>query len=133
MKNFLVLAIAFLNFQMVSSQDVLLVEDNTVYNTAGIDVKPEFPGGLDKFHQFIAQNYKSPISNEILKGKIYVTFIVEKDGNLSDIKVLRDLGYGTGKEVIRILQLSPKWIPGEQNGQKVRCTYSIPIAINAKK
>ncbi|WP_396185536.1 DUF2059 domain-containing protein [Flavobacterium sp.] len=107
------------------------VSDNTVYNTAGIDVKPDFPGGIDEFNKFISKNINSP-SEVGLKGKIYVTFIIEKDGSLTDIKVLRDIGYGTGKEAIRVLELSPKWSPGEQNGKKVRCTFSLPIAIMAK-
>jgi periplasmic protein TonB len=64
-----------------------------------------------------------------LKGKVYVTFVVEKDGSLTDIKVLRDIGYGTGKEAIRVLSKCPKWMPGEQNGKKVRVLYSLPITI----
>ncbi len=105
-------------------------EDNTVYNTAGIEVKPDFPGGMDKFNAFIAKNYQAP-EEEGLKGKVYVTFVVEKDGSLTDIKVLRDIGYGTGKEAIRVLNKCPKWSPGEQNGKKVRCTFSLPISIQS--
>jgi len=105
-------------------------EDNTVYNTAGIEVKPDFPGGMDKFTAFIAKNYQAP-EEEGLKGKVYVTFVVEKDGSLTDIKVLRDIGYGTGKEAIRVLNKSPRWTPGEQNGKKVRCTFSLPISIQS--
>ena len=105
-------------------------EDNTVYNTAGIEVKPDFPGGMDKFNQFVAKNYQTP-EEEGLKGKVYVTFVVEKDGSLTDIKVLRDIGYGTGKEAIRVLNKCPKWTPGEQNGKKVRCTFSLPISIQS--
>jgi protein TonB len=105
-------------------------EDNTVYNTAGIEVKPDFPGGMDKFNAFIAKNYQAP-EEEGLKGKIYVTFVVEKDGSLTDIKVLRDIGYGTGKEAIRVLNKCPRWTPGEQNGKKVRCTFSLPISIQS--
>lgn len=105
-------------------------EDNTVYNTAGIEVKPDFPGGMDKFYNYIAKNYRTP-EEEGLKGKVYVTFVVEKDGSLTDIKVLRDIGYGTGKEAIRVLKATPKWNPGEQNGKKVRCTFSLPISIQS--
>jgi protein TonB len=105
-------------------------EDNTVYNTAGIEVKPDFPGGMDKFLQFVGKNYQPP-EEEGLKGKVYVTFVVEKDGSLTDIKVLRDIGYGTGKEAIRVLNKSPRWTPGEQNGKKVRCTFSLPISIQS--
>jgi len=105
-------------------------EDNAVYNTAGIEVKPDFPGGMAKFSAFIAKNYQAP-EEEGLKGKVYVTFVVEKDGSLTDIKVLRDIGYGTGKEAIRVLNKCPRWTPGEQNGKKVRCTFSLPISIQS--
>jgi protein TonB len=105
-------------------------EDNTVYNTAGIEVKPEFPGGMEKFYSFVGKNYQTP-EEEGLKGKVFVSFVVEKDGSLTDIKVLRDIGYGTGKEAIRVLNKCPRWSPGEQNGKKVRCTYSLPISIQS--
>jgi hypothetical protein len=103
-------------------------EENPVYNTAGIEVKPEFPGGVDAMNAFITQNFKSPKEN--LKGKIYTTFIIEKDGSLSDIKILRDLGHETGAEAIRVLKLFPKWSPGKQNNKTVRVLYSIPMIIN---
>jgi len=103
-------------------------DDNLIYNTAGIEVKPEFPGGPTKMYEFIEKNFIKP-QGEVIKGKVYVTFVIEKDGTLTDIKVLRDLGYGTGKEAIRVLKMMPKWSPGEQNGRKVRCIYSFPISI----
>lgn len=93
--------------------------------------KPSFPGGIDAFYKFIAKNYKTP-SQPNLKGKVYVTFIVEADGNLSDFKVLRDIGNGTGEEAVRVLKLSPKWTPGKVNGEPVRTLYSLPIAIQSK-
>jgi protein TonB len=105
-------------------------EDNTVYNTAGIEVKPDFPGGMEKFYKFVGNNYQTP-EEEGLKGKVYVTFVVEKDGSLTDIKVIRDIGFGTGKEAIRVLNKCPKWTPGEQNGKKVRVLYSLPITIQS--
>lgn len=105
-------------------------EDNTVYNTAGIEVKPDFPGGMEKFYAFVGKNYQTP-EEEGLKGKVYVTFVVEKDGSLTDIKVIRDIGYGTGKEAIRVLNKCPRWTPGEQNGKKVRVLYSLPITIQS--
>jgi protein TonB len=105
-------------------------EDNNIYNTAGIEVKPEFPGGIDKFYKFVGKNYQVP-EEEGLKGKVFVSFVVEKDGSLTDIKVIRDIGYGTGKEAIRVLRSCPKWNPGEQNGKKVRVLYSLPINIQS--
>lgn len=107
---------------------VVEVDDNQIYNTAGIEVKPEFPGGIDKFYNYVIRNFRAP-EEEGLKGKVYVTFVVEKDGSLTDIKVLRDIGFGTGAEAIRVLKKSPKWNPGVQNGKPVRVLYSLPITI----
>ena len=107
---------------------VVEVDDNQIYNTAGIEVKPEFPGGMDKFYTYVGRNYRAP-EEEGLKGKVYVTFVVEKDGSLTDIKVLRDIGFGTGAEAIRVLKKCPKWNPGVQNGKPVRVLYSLPITI----
>lgn len=108
--------------------------NNTIYNSASIEVKPEYPeAGVQSMYGFIRKNFVIP--QEIIDGKetktIFVSFIVEKDGSLSDIKVLRDVGYGTAEETIRVLKLMPKWLPGEQNGYHVRCMYSIPIRLNA--
>ncbi len=103
-------------------------DENNIYNTAGIDVVPQYPGGLQEFYNYIGNNYKTP-SDPKVHGKVFVTFVVEKNGTLGDIKVLRDIGHGTGKEAIRVLKNCPKWIPGEQNGKKVRVLYSIPIQL----
>ncbi len=105
-------------------------EDNGIYNLAGIELKPDFPGGMDKFYKFIGKNYQVP-EEEGLKGKVFVSFVVEKDGSLTDIKVIRDIGYGTGKEAMRVLKSCPRWNPGEQNGKKVRVLYSLPISIQS--
>lgn len=106
-------------------KDVKIVEDNTVYNA--VEVRPDFPGGIQKFYDFVSKNYRAP--EEDIKGKVFVQFVVEKDGSLTDIKVMRDLGYGTGAEAIRVLKKSPKWKPGIQNGRPVRVLYSLPINI----
>jgi protein TonB len=105
-------------------------DDNSIHNMAGIEVKPDFPGGLEKFYKYVSNNYKIP-EEDGLNGKVFVTFVVEKDGSLTDIKVIRDIGYGTGKEAIRVLKNSPRWNPGEQNGKKVRVQYSLPITIKS--
>jgi protein TonB len=130
MKKIIIIAIVFFSIQIAAAQEPTNGSDNTVYNTAGIDVKPEYPGGYEEFYKFIAKNYKTP-NVAGLKGKVYVTFVIEKDGSITGIKILRDIGYGTGKEAIRVLELCPKWAAGEQNGQKVRCTFSLPIAIQS--
>lgn len=106
-----------------------------IYNSVEIEIKPEFIGGNKKLQEYLSQTFE--ISNEMkeneLKGKVYVSFVVERDGSLSNIKILRDIGYETGKEAIRVLKKMPRWKPGEQNGKKVRCSYTIPIIIYATK
>lgn len=107
-----------------------VAEDTKIYSTAGIEQKPEFPGGIANFYKFVGNNFKAP-EEEGLKGKVLVTFVVEKDGTLTDIKVVRDIGFGTAAEAIRVLKKSPRWAPGEQNGKKVRVQYSLPITIQS--
>lgn len=123
---------AVIELNTYNSPPVESVDDNNIYNVAGIEVKPEFPGGMDKFYKFFGTNFIMPDveEGEELKGKVFATFIVEKDGSLTDIKVIREIGYGTGKEVIRVLKLSPKWNPGQQNGKKVRVQYAMPFTID---
>nr|WP_294926201.1 hypothetical protein [uncultured Flavobacterium sp.] len=106
-------------------------EDNEVYNTAAVEVRPKFPGGINKFHVFLKKNYVT--SQEIIKkeayGGIFANFIIEKNGSVSNINVLRDFGYGSGKELERVLKLSPNWIPAIKGGNPVRCLYSVPYYV----
>ncbi len=109
-------------------------DDNTIYNPAGIQVKADFPGGVDAFRSYIAKNFEAPTDYGFKGGKVYVSFVVEKDGSISDIKVLRDAGYGTGKEAERVIRSNKvKWIPGEQNGRKVRMLFTLPINVQAPR
>ena len=101
--------------------------ENDIYTA--VEKIPDFPGGMQAFYSFVAQNFTAPEADGV-NGKIYIQFVVEKDGSLSDIKSMRDIGHGTGEEAVRVLKFSPKWIPGEQDGQKVRVQYSLPISIS---
>jgi protein TonB len=131
MNKILFLTIAFFAIQMISAQETTKVESDSIYNTAGIEVKPDFPGGMGEFYKYFAKNYRTPNVKK-LNGKVYVTFVIERDGSIVDIKVLRDIGYGTGEEAIRVLNNSPKWLPGEQDGKKVRCSFTLPITIDTR-
>jgi protein TonB len=131
MKRFLLIVITLFGMQWVVAQNTTTVDKDNVYNISNIDVKPDFPGGMQEFYKFIGKNYNIPnVKN--LSGKVYITFVVEIDGKLGDIKIIRDIGYGTGEEAIRVLSLCPNWIPGELAGMKVRVLYALPIAINSK-
>lgn len=109
-------------------------EDNNIYNIAGIEVKPEYPeAGLESMYSFIRKNFVIP--QEIIDSKstktLFASFIIEKDGSVTNIKIIRDVGYGTAEEAIRVIKLMPKWQPAKQSGKNVRCMYSIPIRLNA--
>jgi protein TonB len=106
---------------------------NQIYNSAGLQVQPEFPGGIAAFYTYVNKNFRIPELDNDMTAKIYVSFVVEKDGSLTAIKVLRDPGFGLGKEAERVLKsLKTKWSPGIQNGKPVRASYNLPITINIK-
>ncbi|WP_426667635.1 M56 family metallopeptidase [Mucilaginibacter sp. McL0603] len=99
-----------------------------------VDKVPSFPGGTDKFYAFLRTNIKYPaeMRQKKIEGKVFISFIVEEDGSLSNIKILKEPGYGSGKEAARVLGMSPKWVPGMQKNQKVRVAYTMPISFTLK-
>lgn len=105
-------------------------EDNSVYNSAAIEVPADYPGGIDKFRSFIGSNFNMPEDEGFEGGKVFVSFVVEKDGSLTDIKVIRDVGFGTGKEALRVLKSSKvRWNPGMNNGKPARMQFQMPISL----
>lgn len=134
MKKFLFLLLAFFATQMISAQEQPLTQeqssdDNSIYNSSGIEVKPEYPGGIEAFYKHISKNYRTPYDKAFKGGKVFITFVIEKDGSMTDMKVIRDPGFGTGEEAIRVLKLCEKWKPAEQNGKLVRTQFALPIAL----
>lgn len=115
-----------------SKQEATTKHEKELYKTTEITKQPEFDGGLTAFYKYVDANYKIPeeVYTYKAKGRIFVDFIVEKDGSLSNIRVLQDIGYGTGKEAKRVLENSPKWKPGNIDGKPVRTMYSLPISIS---
>ena len=93
-----------------------------------VEILPEFPGGLPGFGRFVQENYNFPKDFKG-EGNVLISFIVETDGSLTDIKLVRDLGFGTGQEALRLLKNSPKWSPGKQDGKPVRVAYNLPIRL----
>ncbi|WP_281233975.1 DKNYY domain-containing protein [Flavobacterium gelatinilyticum] len=110
------------------------ISDNEVYRTEDLNIRPDFPGGINKFYQFLKKNYVIPKilidDDEASLRGVFASFIIEKDGSLSDIKIVRDFGYGTGKELERVLKTSPAWIPAVRDGKRVRCLYSVPYYVS---
>lgn len=105
------------------------VDDNKVYDFVSIEKQPEFPGGISKFYGYLSKAIKYPpmAQENNVQGKVFLSFVVEKDGKLTDITVTRGLGSGTDEEAIRVLKASPRWNPGIQNGKPVRVKYNINV------
>lgn len=103
---------------------------NNPVGTAVLDIQPNFPGGIDKFREKVGEKFEAPEINEEKVVTVYLTFVIEKDGTMTDIKVLRNPGYGLDVEAIRVLKsIKTKWTAGILNGKPVRTQYSLPIKV----
>lgn len=102
--------------------------DTKVYDTA--DEMPAFPGGQNGLMQFISSNLHYPLVCEEngIQGRVIVSFIVEKDGSVSDVTVVKSVHPSLDKEAMRIAKSMPKWTPGRLNGKRVRVKYTMPIS-----
>jgi protein TonB len=94
-----------------------------------VEEQPTYPGGDEARIKFLQDNMKYPEEAKELgvQGKVYVTFVVEVDGSISDVKVLRGVGSGCDDEAIRVVKSMPKWVPGKQRGVPVRVQFNLPI------
>jgi len=111
-----------------------ITEDKTVYTTGTIEVMPAFPGGEAAWQKFLQKHLRYPPQaiDAGISGKVFISFIVETDGHLTDITLVRGVGYGLDDEAIRVLNIAPKWTPGIQNGHKVRVRYTMPFNFQAQ-
>jgi protein TonB len=94
-----------------------------------VEVMPEYSGGEEKLRKFITDNlvYPKEAKEKGIKGTVYLKFIVEKDGSISDVEVVRGIGGGCDEEAIRIIKMMPKWKPGNQGGESVAVKFTIPV------
>lgn len=101
-----------------------------IVNNVMLDKKPEYPGGIEKFYRYVGNHFNSPVMDENKNVRIFVSFVVEKDGSMTDIKVLNKPGTALEKEAIRVLQsIKVKWSPGIYNSKPVRTAYNLPIVV----
>lgn len=108
-------------------------DENSNNTFTSVEIMPTPVGGMPAFMQWIAENYNFPQQalDQGVSGVIEVSFVVEKDGSLTDIAVKRDMKFGTGDAAINLLKKAKKWKPGVQNGLKVRVAYTLPIRLSA--
>ena len=104
-------------------------ENATVTDFKFLEVMPVPYGGASAWSKFLSKNLRYPdmAIDQHIQGKVWVSFIIEADGKLSNFKVERGVGYGLDEEALRVLKLAPAWKPGIQNGHPVRVQYTIPI------
>lgn len=102
-------------------------QKNGVYTVS--DVMPAFPGGTKAMRNYLSRNVRYPKADleKNLQGRAVVQFVVELDGSLTDVKVVRSASAAMGEEAVRVFKNSPKWKPGKVNGKAVRAQYYVPV------
>ncbi|KQM75019.1 hypothetical protein ASE74_03320 [Pedobacter sp. Leaf216] len=105
-----------------------------VYDFTSLEKTPDYPGGIKKFYEYLGREIKYPevAKRNSTQGKVFVSFVVEKDGQLTDVKVTRSLTPETDAEALRVLEKSPRWNPGLINGRPVRVKYNINVNFSMK-
>ncbi|REG96345.1 energy transducer TonB [Flavobacterium aquicola] len=128
MKRILLSIITLFIVDFASAQVTATMVDDAPYAYEEVEVRPEFPGGNNAFMTFISSNFQMP-EYDGNGGTLKIAFIIEIDGSVTNVNVVKDLGGGTGAEAKRVISKSPKWTCGETRGQKVRVLYEVPIKI----
>ena len=102
-------------------------EEDVIFTV--VEEQPKFPGGEDARMQFMQHNLKYPeMAKEAgIQGTVFVSFVVEKDGSISNVKILRGLSAEVDKEAVRVVEAMPDWVPGRQRGEEVRVQFNMPI------
>lgn len=109
------------------------VDDNTIKDF--VEIAPMFNGGLGALNKFLSSNLNYPVqaARAGVEGRVIVQFVVEKDGSIGNVKVLKGINFGCDEEAVRVVSKMPKWKAGVQNGAKVRVYYTLPIFFSLVK
>ncbi len=139
-----IIAFSFTVSNSVIAQDTVITvvkSDSKVIKTeeaeifAIVEQMPEFPGGQDAMIKFLGENIKYPeeARKQGISGRVFVTFVVEADGEITNIELLRGIGSGCDEEAMRVISIMPKWKPGYQRGVPVRVRFNLPIKFTLGK
>jgi TonB family protein len=120
-----VYSIVYKQGEIVSGKEFL--KDNVFEK---VEVLPSFPGGYTELNKYLSRNVQYPkgARDNNVQGRVIVSFMVEKDGTLTNVKLVRGIGSGCDEESVRVMSISPKWNPGLNHGKPVRVQYSMPVA-----
>lgn len=124
---FLLLFITTINLSAQTDSTGKKIQADVVFDV--VEEQPEFPGGTAELYKFIGDNFIYPkkCKKKNHQGKIYVSFVVAKDGSVEDVKILRGIDADLDAEALRIVKMMPKWKPGKQKGKLVKVRYNLPI------
>ena len=113
--------------EVIAEPEPPKVEETKVFDV--VEEMPQFPGGQAALLEYLAKNIKYPVVAEEngIQGKVIVTFVVERDGSITDVKVVKSVDPSLDKEASRVVKSMPKWQPGKQNGSAVRVKYTVPV------
>jgi protein TonB len=124
---------ALFGLTTVSAQKTVVAKKNQqVFDV--VEKMPEYPGGQAALFEYLQKNVKYPADAEKKKveGRVLVTFVVNTDGSITDIEVVRKTFPSLDAEAVRVISGMPRWKPGEQKGQKVRVKYTVPLTFRLK-
>ena len=113
----------------LQNEHTVVVEEDISKPFTVVEQMPEFPGGVQSMMEFIATNIRYPaMARELgISGNVFISFVVSRNGEIKNLKILRGIGGGCDEEALRVVQLMPKWIPGKQNGKAVPVQFNLPI------
>ncbi|WP_316736694.1 energy transducer TonB [Pedobacter aquatilis] len=104
-------------------------DGNAITDVSGVDEYPEFEGGMKAWAKYIQRNLRYPYQAQEAgtQGKVFISFVVEKDGSISNVNLIRGIGFGCDEEALKVIKKSPAWKPGKNRGNAVRVRYNLPI------
>ena len=113
--------------EVIAEPEPPKVEETKVFDV--VEEMPQFPGGNSALMEYLGKNIKYPVVAEEngIQGRVVCTFVVERDGSITDVKVVRGVDSSLDKEAVRVVKSMPHWIPGKQNGSAVRVKYTLPV------
>lgn len=118
---------AEIEFQEVEVEEEVVEETEEVFLI--VEQMPEFPGGDEALRKYLATSVKYPViaQENGIQGRVFVAFVVDKNGNVTNVRVARPFDPNLDKEAVRVVQSMPKWTPGKQRGKAVKVSYTVPI------
>lgn len=125
----ILLTLLFIYTATAVAQKKDTLPENQIYSATGLDIKPNFPEGNKQYQAYVEENFKKsglPLKNS---AKVHTTFVIEKNGSLSDIKILNAPNPSIAEKLIEIMKNSPRWNPGKMSSKTVRVHYSIPLLL----